>query len=305
MDRLEAMRVFAAVAEHGGFSQAARRMGVSPAQVSKAVAKLERYLGARLLERTTRSVNLTPAGAAYLDRAKTVLAEFDALEDGVRSAHADPAGVVRVSAPIVFGVRRLMPLVLKFLDQHPQVEVRLALNDRVVDLVDEGFDLAVRIGNLADSSLMARRLSPSVMVLVCKPDHAAVREVSEPQDLTHYACVVDTNMHQPQRWVFSRGEQTEDVRITGRLWVNSADASRQAALAGYGVALTPLFVIEEDLDAGRLVRLLPDWDPQPRDIWAVFPQNRMLAARVRLFIDHLASSFGAQSVPLSEPLLTE
>ncbi len=300
MDRLEAMRVFALVAELGGFSDAARRLDVSPAHVSKAVAKLEAHLGVRLLNRTTRRVSLTSAGSAYLDRARGVLAEFDALEEGVRAAHAEPAGLVRVSAPIVFGAREVTPLVLSFLEAYPRVDVRLSLADRMVDLVDEGFDLAVRIGNLADSSLVARRLAASSVVLVAARGHPALTTVRAPADLEAQACVVDTNISSPQRWVLERDGEVVDVRVNGRLWVNSAEATRQAVLAGFGVGLLPGFVADVDLEAGRLAPVLPEWRPSARDVWAVFPQNRMLAARVRLFIDHLADGFAQRDRSMTQ-----
>lgn len=294
MDRLEAMRLFAAVVEHGSFSEAARREGTTPAQVSKKVAKLEGLLGARLLERTTRSVSLTAAGSAYLERLRSVLAEIETLEDGVRAAHSDPAGALRVSAPVTFGAMRLTPVVLDFLARHPAIEVRLSVNDRMVDLVDEGFDVAVRIGRLEDSSLVARRLAPARLILVARPDHPALAQARRPEDLEKHPCVIDTNYPTPRRWRFRRGDEFGETRTSGRLHVNSADGARQAALAGYGVALTPTFVVSDDVAEGRLVRLLPEWEPEHRDVWAVFPQNRFLAGRVRVFVDHLAEAFGPE-----------
>ncbi len=293
MDRIEAMRLFAAVAEHGGFTQAARREGVSPAQVSKKVAALESLLGARLLDRTTRSVSLTAAGAAYLEGARPLLADLDALEDGVRAEHSEPAGALRISAPLTFGTRRLMPVVLAFLKAHPNVEARLSLSDRMVDLVLEGFDVAVRIGRLDDSSLIARRLAPAKVALVVKAGHPAESIVS-PSDLEKYTCVIDTNVPSPRRWTFEKNGSVEEAHVSGGLHVNSADAARCAALEGYGVILVPTFVIGEDVAAGRLTRLLCDWTPEHRDIWAVFPQNRFLSGRVRLFVDHLAEAFGPE-----------
>lgn len=293
MDRIEAMRLFAAVAEHGSFSEAARRAGVSPAHVSKAVAKLEGHLGARLLERTTRSVALTAEGAAYLDRLGSVLSELDALEEGVRASHAAPAGVLRLSAPVAFGARRLTPVLLDFLDAHPGVEARLSLNDRMVDLVDEGFDLAVRIGVLPDSSLIARRLAPARLILAARPDNPAV-DIAHPDGLSGHACVMDMNYPTPRRWRFSNGAETVEAAVGGRLQVNNAEAALEAALQGRGAVLTPSFVAADAIAEGRLVRLLPGWEPEHRDIWAVFPQNRLLAARVRLFVDHLVGAFGEE-----------
>ncbi len=294
MDRIEAMRLFVSVAETGGFTAAGRRAGVTPAQVSKKIAALEDHLAARLFERTTRSVSLTPAGAAYLERVRSLLGELDALEDGVRSHQSVAAGVLRVTAPVHFGAHRLTPAILSFLDAYPRVDVRLVLADRMVDLVDEGFDVAVRIGRMDDSSLIARRLAPVRLVLAARPDHPAVASVRRPADLADQVCVIDTNYPTPRRWGFRRADAHEEVSVGGRLEVNSADAARQAALAGSGVVLSPAFVIEADLAAGRLAQVLPDWDAEPRDAWAVFPQNRYLAQRVRVFVDHLVEAFAGQ-----------
>ncbi len=291
MDRIDAMRLFIAVADHGGFSNAARREGVSPAHVSKKVAKLEALLGARLLERTTRTVSLTPAGAAYLERAKSIVADLDALEDGVRAAHAEAAGVIRLSAPVDFGARRLTPIVLDFMDAHPGVEVRLSLNDRFVDLIDEGFDAAVRIGALEDSSLIARRLTSACMAVAVAPEHPAAAAVRTPQDLASQPCIIDSNAEHPRRWRFLKSGDACEVRVRGRFTVNSPEAVRRAALRGHGVARTPEFALAEDMRAGRLVGLLPDWAPEPRDVWVVFPQNRFLSARLRLLVEHLATAF--------------
>ncbi len=291
MDRIEAMRLFVAVVDQGGFSHAARHEGVSPAHVSKKVAKLEERLGVRLLERTTRAVSLTPAGAAYLERVKAILADLDGLEEELAAAQTRAAGLVRLTAPVDFGARRLTPVVLSFLDAHPQVEVRLALTDRYVDLVDEGFDLAVRIGRLSDSSLIARRLSASGLMLAAHPDHPAVAGAREPQDLTRYDCIIDSNVAQPRRWRLARDGETAEVRVSGRLTVNSPEAVRLAVLAGHGVALAPAFAVEQDVAAGRLAAVLADWTPEPRDIWVVFPQNRYLSTRVRLFVEHVAGAF--------------
>lgn len=295
MDRIEAMRLFIAVADHGGFSNAARREGVSAAHVSKKVAKLEALLGARLLERTTRTVSLTPAGAAYLERAKSIVSDLDALEDGVRADQADAAGVIRLSAPVDFGARRLTPLVLDFMDAHPGVEVRLTLNDRFVDLIDEGFDAAVRIGALEDSSLIARRLAPAGMAVAVAPDHPAVAAVRAPADLASQPCIIDANVEQPRRWRFLSNGEACEVRVSGRFTVNSPEAVRQAALKGHGVARTTHFALAEDVSAGRLVALLPEWSPEPRDVWVVFPQNRFLSTRLRLLIEHLVTAFAGET----------
>lgn len=296
MDRLDGMRAFVSVAELGSFSEAARRADTTPAQISKKVAKLEAYLGARLLDRTTRSVSLTPAGGAYLGAARSILAEVEALEEGVRAAHAEPAGVLRVTAPVAFGQSRFMPLILSFMERHPQVEIQLALNDRMVDLVNEGLDVAVRIGKLEDSSLIARRLAPARLMLAAHPELPGRDAVRHPRDLAEIACVIDANYPTPRRWSFRPrgGGEPVEVRVSGALQVNSGGGAALAGERGHGVVLGPTFCLSDAVRTGRLTPLLPDWEPEHRDIWALYPQRRFLATRVRLFVDHVAEALGPE-----------
>lgn len=286
------MRIAVAAADHASFTEAARRLDLAPAQVSKKIAALERHLGARLFERTTRSVTLTAAGAAYVERARIVLCDLDAMEDGVREAQASASGLLRVTAPVVFGARVLTPIVMAFMEAHPQVEVRVNLSDRMVDLVEEGLDVAIRIGQLADSSLIARRLAPAHLVLAASPGFLAATPIAHPRDLEDVRCVIDTNYPTPKRWSFSRGDERVEAAVDGPLHVNSAEAAAEAAAAGFGAVLSPNFVCDEYLASGRLVRAADGWTAEHRDIWAVFAQNRFVATRVRLFVDHLAAALG-------------
>jgi len=292
MDRIDALRLFSSVAELGSFTQAAEREGMTPGAASKQITALEGRLQARLFERTTRSVRLTEAGAALLDRVRPWLAEYDALEEGVADARSAPAGLLRVTASVDFGARQLMHPIATFMALWPGVEVRLSLVDRMVDLVEEGFDVGVRIGNLDDSALIARRLAPACMSLVASPAYLAARgSPQHPSELAAHDIIIDRNKPAPQQLKFTRGSEEVDVRVSGRLTLNGASAAVEAAAAGVGIACSPRYAAEAALADGRVLPLLPDWDPDHRNLWAVFPSSRYLTHRVRLFVDHLAEHF--------------
>lgn len=292
MDRIDALRLFSSVAELGSFTQAAEREGITPGAASKQITALETRLQARLFERTTRSVRLTEAGGALLDRVRPWLGEYDALEEGVADARSAPAGLLRVTASVDFGSRQLMRPIAGFMAAWPGVEVRLSLVDRMVDLVEEGFDVGVRIGNLDDSALIARRLAPACMALVASPAYLAARGTPQhPSDLATHDVIIDRNKPAPQQLKFTRGDEETEVRVTGRLTLNGASAAIEAAAAGVGIACSPRYAAEAALADGRVVPLLPDWQPEHRNLWAVFPSSRYLTHRVRLFVDHLAGHF--------------
>ncbi|PWE18896.1 LysR family transcriptional regulator [Marinicauda salina] len=292
MDRIDALRLFSAVAELESFTRAAARLGMTPGAASKQISALEDRMQARLLERTTRSVRLTDAGRALLERVRPWLAEYEAIEEGLADDNAAAAGALRISAPVDFGASKLIEPVTAFMEKWPAVEIRLELGDRMVDLVDEGYDLAVRIGQLADSSLIAKRLAEAPLALIASPDYLDARGApAHPADLSAHACVIDRNKPAPNLWKFTRGADAVEARVDGRLTLNGAKAAVAAASAGAGIACPPAWSAEDALAAGRVVPVLPDWTPDHRDLWAVFPSNRFLAQRVRLFVDFLADWF--------------
>jgi DNA-binding transcriptional LysR family regulator len=295
MDRLESMRALVAVIEAEGFSAAARKSGRSKALLSKQVAQLEEGLGVRLLNRTTRQVSATAVGQAYYERALPLLAEFDELEARTRDAHAKPSGRLRVSAPVSFSELHLMAPLAEFSAAYPAVEVELSLSDRNVDLINEGFDLALRIGELADSSLVARPLAP-IRVLACaSPDWLSENGLPTcPADLQQMRCVLDGNREQPRRWAFERDGDDVMVEVGGALTVNSAVAVRELLLGGAGIGLCPSFVVGDDLRAGRLQQVLPAWSLPSIELYAIYPHRRHLSTKVRLFVDALRAHFGAQ-----------
>jgi DNA-binding transcriptional LysR family regulator len=289
MDKLSAMRAFAKVAESGNFSSAARLLGRSKAVVSKQVAMLEASLGVQLLVRTTRQVRLTEVGRRYQERCAQVLAELDELETNVRQSEASPRGVLRVAGPQTFAELHLSAAMREFLRRFPDLKVELVLTDRIVDLVDNGFDVAIRVGQLEDSSLLARRLASSSIITCAAPEYLARRGVPRtPEQLAAHDLVLDANLRQPGTWRFRRGTRTINVRVSGALQVNSALMVRHFLVSGAGIGLCPEFVVRDDLEAGRLVPLLAQFSGYDLGVYAVYPHTRHVPSRVRVFVDFLA-----------------
>lgn len=295
MDTLSAMRSFVRIADSGSLSAAARHLGRSKAALSKQLADLEAHLGAQLLLRTTRQLRLTELGRAYHDRCLQVLADIDALESLVQQNAASPRGVLRVAGPQTFAELHLTAAVHAFVLQHPALQVQLSLTDSYVDLIDSGIDVAIRVGELADSRLVARRLGGTTLVACASPVYLARHGVPlSPPDLLTHELVVDTNMRAPVSWRFQRAGETWSIRAQGRLQVNSAIMVRDLLLAGGGIGLCPGFVVREALADGRLVEVLADCRAYELGVYAVYPQRRHLAERVRVFVDFLAAWFAAR-----------
>lgn len=287
---LDAVSVFAQVVESGSFAAAARDLGLSRSSVSKQVGRLEEELGARLLNRTTRRVSLTEAGRTFYRGGLDALAAAEAAQAAVSRLTQAPRGRLRVSAPVSFSVRHLAPLVAGFLARYPEITLDLALSDRRVDLVEEGFDLAIRIGVLDDSSLIARKLAPSPLLLCAAPAYLAQRGTpGEPADLAGHDCLLYSHEEGAVRWRFHGPAGERRVRVTGRLRADNGDLLRRAARDGAGIALLPRFIAGADIDAGALTRLLPQWDcPSASAVYAVYP-SRQISPKVRVWIDHLAA----------------
>jgi len=294
LDRIEELRVFNSVADARSFAKAARRLGISPAQASKLVARLEDRLGTRLLNRTTRDVSLTDTGRAYQARARALVDEFDALESSVRDTDG-PRGLLKLSVPISFGAVELGPALLDFASAYPTVGLDVSFSDRNVNLVDEGFDAVVRIGDLADSPLVARRLAAVRVVTCASPGYLAADGVpQEPAELIARNLIIDLNRRDPFVWQFGRGEGSRHLPVDGRLRFSSAHACLAAVRAGFGIARIPAFVAADDLRAGRIVALMRDYEPDPVAVHAVYPHARHLAAKVRAFVDFLVRRFAGE-----------
>ena len=294
MDRLAAIEAFVQVAETASFSEAARRLRTSKSVVSRQVSALEAELGARLFHRTTRSLTLTEAGQGYRERVGQILADLAEANLAVTQLQAAPRGTLRVNAPMSFGFLHLAPALPDFQARYPEVALDVSMNDRFVDLVDEGFDVAVRIAALQDSSLIARRLAPIRLVVCASPDYLKARGTPRvPQDLHAHACIVNSNIASAHEWKFvdAQGKPLV-VKVDSKIAINNGDALRVAALGGMGLTILPTFIVGRDLQAGTLVSVLADFMSQQLGLHALYPHARHLSPKVRAFVDFLAERFG-------------
>lgn len=292
MDRLDCDRMFVAVLDAGSFAAAARRLGTSSGQASKLVARLEAELGVQLLKRTTRALAPTDAGQGYYERMKGLLEEFDALDAAVRDASGAPAGRLRLTAPLSFGTLQLAPVLLDFARAYPEIQLDVSFSDRTVSLVDEGFDMAVRIGRPGDSSLIAKKLCEARIVMVAAPDYLAARGApATPADLAGHDCVIDTNFRDPDAWRFERPGGVETVAVHGRLRFSNAEACLAAVEAGLGIARLPSFIAGPSIRAGRVAPVLAAEEGTPHAVHALYPPARHLAAKVRALVDFLARHY--------------
>jgi DNA-binding transcriptional LysR family regulator len=285
MDRADSLAVFAEVVEHGSFAEAARRLGRSPAAVTRTIAELETRLNVRLLNRTTRAVSVTEAGQRLLAGAKRVLADLDEIERAAAGAGTAPRGELRLTAPILFGRLHLEPLVLEFLDRFPDVSVALALIDRPVDLVEEGLDVALRIGALPESSAIATRVGAMPRVLVASPDYLTRHGTPQvPADVAAHAVVAFSGMF-GERWTFRERAGETSVAIKPRLSVNTAEAAVDAARAGFGLTRVLGYQAADDIGRGSLVRLLKDYEIDALPIHLLYPGGRYPPPKLRAFLD--------------------
>ena len=287
--------MFVAVMETGGFSRAAARLGTSPGQASKLVGRLEKELGVQLLNRTTRALSPTEVGSAYFDRIKGLIEEFDALDDSVRTASGEARGRLALSVPVSFGTAQLAPALVDFARAYPEILLDVSFSDRIVSLIDEGFDAAVRVGVPSDASLIIRKLCDTRIVCAAAPGYLAERgEPAEPGDLAAHECVIDTNFHDPLVWRFRAPSGNGPLRVPvhGRLRFSNAEACVVAAEAGLGLVHVPTFVAGPSIRAGALTRVLQDFEEPPRGgVHILYPPARRHARKVRALVDFLTARF--------------
>ncbi|PZU95217.1 MAG: transcriptional regulator [Chelatococcus sp.] len=294
MERLDCDRMLVAVLEVGSFAGAAARLGMSSSQASKLVSRLEADLGVQLIKRTTRALAPTEVGQAYYERIKGLLDEFDALDSAVRNASGAPSGRLRLTAPISFGTSQLVPILMDFAKAFPEIQLDVSFSDRVVNLVDEGFDAAVRIGKPGDSSLVARKLCEIRIVLGAAPAYLAARGKPEtPAELAGHDCIIDTNFRDPLVWRFRAGAKREPVAVpvTGRLRFSNGEACVAAAAAGFGIARVPSFTAGDAFRNRAVVPLLQAFESEPDGLYALYPAGRHLALKVRALVDFLTTCF--------------
>ncbi|MFS3135172.1 LysR family transcriptional regulator [Gluconacetobacter sacchari] len=297
MRDIDEMRVMVEIARQGGLSAAARHLGLAPSVVGDRLARLERRLGTRLLVRTTRRQTLTEAGRVYLDEATAILAATETLEAKVRETTGAPGGKLRVTAPTPFGRLRLAPFVADFVRRHPGIRVHLTLEDRMADIVGEGFDIAIRGAPVVDTTLTGRRLMESRRVLVASPDYLARRGTPDcPADLVRHDCLV-ANMTGECRatWRFGRGETARSWRIDGLLASSNSELPVQWALAGLGLTQKSLWEVEDSIGAGWLVPVMEPWEPDPVTFYAIHPVSTAHSQKIALFIGDLLQQGGIAS----------
>ena len=292
MDKLTCMKAFVAVVNAGGFSKAERKTRISKSLLSKYVSQLEEHLNVRLLQRTTRHVSITPAGGEFFDRCSALLKDFEELETYTLELNKGLSGELLISAPTSFAEIYMAPVVQRYSQKFPDVKIRLLLTDRFVDLIEEGVNLAIRIGDLPDSSLIAKRLG-DVEILPCASP-AYLEHYPAPKtaaDLAHHRCVVDSNFRGGPRWSFVEDGENVTISVNGTYEVNSALAARALILKGGGIGLCPSFVVGNDIKEGRLVRVLNNCEQKTFGLYIVYPHRRHLSQKVRLFIEEVQAHF--------------
>lgn len=288
MDKLTSMNVFVRVAKAGSFAAAARELGISRAMATKHIMNLESSLDTRLFNRTTRSLSLTEVGASYLERCQQVLLDVDEMEMAVTHLQSEPRGVLKISSPPVVGATHIAPALAEFLKQNDDLSVEMILKGSHVDLIDEGVDIAIFLGKLQDTSLVARKLAISSLVVCGAPayfDRYGIPE--EPEDLVDHSCLVNWAIPPRDRWKFRGVLGDREVKVTGRMQSNVADPIRMAANNGLGMVMLPKYIVGRDIEKGKLQVVLEQYSISPLEIHAVYPHRKYLSAKVRDFLDFL------------------
>ena len=296
MEEFGAIPVFVAVVDNQGFSAASRQLGISKSAVSKRINQLEKHLGVRLLHRSTRKLSLTEAGARYFEHAARALNAANLAEDAVSELQGEPRGKLKISSPMSFGRLHVAPLIPKFLKRYAELEIDLVMDDRNVDLVAEGFDIAIRSGHLPDSSLVARKLAPLRQVLCASPDYLKQHGVpTQPGELVERNCILFSYSGDANEWTLHRDGKTEVVAVSGNYRVNNSEALIEALRDGIGIGRLPTFVAGPDLKSGRLVALFGSYQIPDYSFYAVFPERQYLPAKVRVFLDFAIEYFGGDN----------
>lgn len=299
MDRLAGIEAFVRVVEGGSFVRAAEKLGLSTSALSQRVADLEAHLATRLLNRTTRKLSLTESGQAFFERSVALLADLEEAEQLAASSAARPRGTLKLTCAHAIGVQRIAPAIARFQAAHPEVKFEVVVADRIVDLVEEGFDLAIRIGVVGSDQLVARKLGTMHLVMCAAPGYLKRRGTPRSAaDLAQHDLLTYAYARTPRLWTFRGPDgQAVEVKTAGSLHANSGEVLVAAAVAGQGIILETDFHVAAALADGRLVRVLPQYEGGSGDIWAVYPSRRHLSAKVRLFVDHVAAEFAGAPGP--------
>ena len=295
MDHLSGIAVFAKVAERASFTAAAHDLGLSKSAVSKQIARLEGRLGAKLLSRTTRRLHLTEVGQAYFERARQIVADAEEAELAVTRLHAEPRGTLRVNAPMSFGIAHIAPALPEYMARYPDVHVDVSFNDRQIDLIEEGFDIGIRIAQLTNSTMIVRVLAPCQLAVVAAPAYwDAHGRPKHPSELIDHNCLLYDYQANPNEWEFQGPGGAIGVKVSGRMKTNNGEALLASAIAGSGVIVQPTFICGPALCDGRLEKVLSEFQPGLIHVNAIWPENRHLSAKVRTFADFLAERFGPE-----------
>lgn len=295
MDRLAAMETFVTVLETGSFSAAARRLNLGQPAVSKTIAQLEEHLGVRLLLRSTRGLTSTEAGTAYYERAKRAIEEADEADLAARGAGRGLHGTLRVCAAVTFARLHVLPHLSVFLEAHPGLDIDIILDDRTVNLVEKGIDIALRMGTLPDSNLVARKIAQCQRLVLATATYVRAHgQPSTPADLAQHRAVIYAMAGGGEHWAFKQGSTVQSVTVSGRVRVSAAEGVREAVLGHLGVALTSQWMFANELAKGEVVPLLEDWELPPVDLWAVFPTGRLASAKARAFADFVEGLMSQQ-----------
>lgn len=296
MDKFESINAFTQVVEAEGFAAAARQMGLSRSAVNKLVINLEDSLKTQLLHRTTRTVTPTDTGRAFYQRCKGILADLAEAELALTRLQEEPKGTLRINGPMTFGTLYLAPIVADFLTRYPDLRVELSLNDRLIAPIEEGFDVTVRIARPSEASnLIVHPLAPCPIVMCAAPSYLNQRGApDQPEDLKDHACLHYGHVAQDSVWMLMGPQKSHQVRVRGPLCCNNGEGLREAALAGLGVVMLPTFIVGEDLEQGKLQEILPDYHPPAIEIFALYPVNRHLSTKVKLWVDFLQQQLQQQ-----------
>ena len=293
MDTLDGLKTVIAVVETSSFTAASERLGMSKALVSKYVGKVEKQLGIRLFNRTTRRLALTEAGRRYYEQSVTLLDQYNALVDDVTGEKTKPRGLLRISAPVTFGEMKLSPLIPKFLALYPDLKIELVLTNSAIDMLEEGIDVRLLIGGVDDSSMVARHLKTFPLVLSASPTYIRKNGLPKtPQQIVEHSCIIDSNFRIGKQWpIISPKGEADNIEVKSSISVNSPQAVREIAIAGGGISMCPSFIVEDAINDGRLLTILPGYTTLEFGLFAIYPHRKYVAKKVKCFIDFALDEF--------------
>ncbi|WDE00780.1 LysR family transcriptional regulator [Thalassomonas actiniarum] len=297
MDTLDGMKTVVAVVETGSFTAAGERLGMSKALVSKYVGEVEKHLGTRLFNRTTRQLALTEAGRSYYQQALDLLEQYTAMVDKVTGEQTSPRGLLRLSAPVTFGEKTLSPLLPKFLRLYPDLQVELRLTNSTIDMLEEGIDVRIRIGGVDDSTMIARQLGSFPLLLCASPAYIKQQGVpTTPEQIAAHSCIIDSNFRIGKQWpIISPQGVAHTVNVCSHISVNSPQAVREIAIAGGGIGMIPAFIVDDALKDGRLVQVLPECTTLEFGLFAIYPHRQYVPRKVRCFLDFAMAEFSRKT----------